>query len=332
MRGVANAIPLVTSSKTTWQAIGSSSNSALAGVGSGGDHDRESKKSRKGNSSSRSDLGRLAIPRDWLPSLVEQCANRPIPAKYADKPYFGEFGRRSAFNYGHTFCAWPGRPENHQEGVVGLHPARKPLPWMIATSCRCCRRRPGGASDGDDEDVYHRPLSRLFERGRKKKKTSPSLAEEDRRAAAERRWGMPACINCNAFVGSVARYMGLQSPESGGRNCSCRRIPTAQVDQRRAREERSLAGRGTVAALERSPAKRRHRRRRRKRRPTADGCGSHQSVSASRTRPADASKPGRVQAGRVQAGRIKTAIRQEAPRQTRFGFVVATAAPVTASW
>jgi len=135
-------------------------------------------------------------------------AQSPIPAKYADKPYFVEFRARSAFNYGHTFLVH-GRVGQRitKKDVVGLHPATEsPLPWMIGHIIPVPSET--GASDGDDEDIYIIARYRVY---LSEAEYKPVLAKMREWQGSTPLWHA-GVYNCNAFVGSVARFMGLQSP------------------------------------------------------------------------------------------------------------------------
>jgi hypothetical protein len=135
-------------------------------------------------------------------------AQAPIPAKYEDKPYFVEFRARSAYNYGHTFLVH-GRVGQRitKRDVVGLHPATEsPLPWMIGHLVPVPSET--GASDGDDEDVYIIARYRVYLSEAEYKPVLAKMREWQRSTPL---WHA-GVYNCNAFVGSVARYMGLQSP------------------------------------------------------------------------------------------------------------------------
>src|SRR5713226_6307202 len=139
-------------------------------------------------------------------------AQAAIPAKYPDKPYFVEFRARSAFNYGHTFLVH-GRVGQKitKKNVVGLHPATEsPVPWMIGHFIPVPSET--GASDGDDEDQYIIARYRVYLSDAEYK---PILAKMREWQGSTPLWHA-AVYNCNAFVGSVARYMGLQSPNPMG--------------------------------------------------------------------------------------------------------------------
>jgi hypothetical protein len=135
-------------------------------------------------------------------------AQDTIPAKYTDKPYFVEFRARIAETYGHTFLV------HGQVGqiitkndVVGLHPATEsPIPWMIGHIIPVPSET--GPSEGDDEDEYLIARYRVY---LSEAEYKPILAKMREWQSSTPLWH-GAVYNCNAFVGSIARYMGLQSP------------------------------------------------------------------------------------------------------------------------
>jgi hypothetical protein len=136
----------------------------------------------------------------------KQAAKETSP--YPDKPYFIEFRARSAYSYGHTFLVH-GRVGQKitADDVIGLHPfTESPIPWMIGHIIPVPSET--GASDGDYEDEYIIARYRIY----------LSEAEYQPILATMREWQKTtplwhaAIYNCNAFVGSVARYMGFKIP------------------------------------------------------------------------------------------------------------------------
>jgi hypothetical protein len=115
---------------------------------------------------------------------------------------------RIAETYGHTFLV------HGQVGqiitkndVVGLHPATEsPIPWMIGHIIPVPSET--GPSEGDDEDEYLIARYRVY---LSEAEYKPILAKMREWQSSTPLWH-GAVYNCNAFVGSIARYMGLQSP------------------------------------------------------------------------------------------------------------------------
>jgi hypothetical protein len=134
-------------------------------------------------------------------------AQAPIPPKYRDKPYFIEFRARSAYNYGHTFLVH-GRVGQKitKDDVVGLHPfTESSVPWMIGHIIPVPSET--GASDGDYEDEYIIARYRIY---LSEAEYKPILATMRDWQGSTPLWHA-AIYNCNAFVGSVARHMGLET-------------------------------------------------------------------------------------------------------------------------
>jgi hypothetical protein len=171
-------------------------------------------------------------------------AQSPIPAKYADKPYFIEFRARSAHNYGHTFLVH-GRVGQRitKRDVVGLHPATEsPLPWMIGHIIPVPSET--GASDGDDEDAYIIARYRVY---LSEAEYKPVLAKMREWQGSTPLWHA-GVYNCNAFVGSVARHMGLQSPNPAAGHLQLPKNFINELKSVNGARDTLSGSRGTVAA------------------------------------------------------------------------------------
>jgi hypothetical protein len=127
--------------------------------------------------------------------------------------YFVEFRSRYAASYGHTFLVHGRLNANGEIGpltpdqVAGLGPATEsPIPWMIGHVVPVPSTT--GPGDGDLEEEYVSARFRVM------------LSEpEYRRVVAyirDRQKNSPlwhaAIYNCNAWVGDIARFMGLKAP------------------------------------------------------------------------------------------------------------------------
>jgi hypothetical protein len=134
---------------------------------------------------------------------------KPSPAAgNPAKPYFIEFRARSAYNYGHTFLVH-GRVGQKitARDVVGLHPATEsPVPWMIGHFIPVISET--GASDGDYEDVYVIARYRVL---LSEAEYRTILAHMRKMQRSSPIWHA-VLYNCNAFVGDVAKFMGLKAP------------------------------------------------------------------------------------------------------------------------
>lgn len=178
----------------------------------------------KPRSAAASPIGQPAQP--IKPRLAVASANPPVSAMAAitaqaavnatakpaavstATPYFVEFRSRHAMSYGHTYLVH-GRVGQKitKKDVVGLHPATEsPVPWMIGHLIPVMSET--GASDGDAEEVYvsarYRVLLTTEEYARLK-------VFMGKLASGSVLWHA-ALYNCNAFVGDIANYVGLETP------------------------------------------------------------------------------------------------------------------------
>lgn len=127
----------------------------------------------------------------------------------ASKPYYIEFRARNAQSYGHTFSMY-GRLNAHggiaTKTVAGLHPfTSSELPWMIGHVIMVPSET--GASDGDTEDQYLIARFRIALSAAEYKTVTTFIKDLQRRSPV---WHA-VLYNCNAFVGDIARFMGLDA-------------------------------------------------------------------------------------------------------------------------
>lgn len=132
-----------------------------------------------------------------------------VPGKAA-KPYFIEFRARAAQSYGHTFAVLGQVGQKITSAqVVGLHPATEsPIPWMIGHFVMVPSET--GASDGDTEDQYIIARYRILLTEAEYKRVTEHIKEM---RASSPVWHA-VLYNCNAFVGDIAKFMGLKTPSS----------------------------------------------------------------------------------------------------------------------
>ena len=127
------------------------------------------------------------------------------------KPYYIEFRSRSAQSYGHTFSIY-GRLNGGRiasKTVAGLHPfTESALPWMVGHLVVVPSET--GASDGDTEDQYVTARFRVALSPDEYKKVTGFVKELQKKSPL---WHA-VLYNCNAFVGDIARFMGLETPAS----------------------------------------------------------------------------------------------------------------------
>jgi hypothetical protein len=128
----------------------------------------------------------------------------------AGRRYYIEFRARSALTYGHTFAIYGRLGERSKiatKEVVGLHPfTESSVPWMIGHLVPVPSEV--GASDGDTEDEYVIARFRVVLNEPEYKKLLGYIAERRKNSPV---WHA-ALYNCNAFIGDVARFMGLEVP------------------------------------------------------------------------------------------------------------------------
>ena len=128
------------------------------------------------------------------------------------KPYYIEFRSRSAQRYGHTFSIYGrlnGQGKIATKVVAGLHPfTESALPWMVGHLVLVPSET--GASDGDTEDQYVTARFRVTLNQDEYKKVTTFIKELQKKSPV---WHA-VLYNCNAFVGDIARFMGLETPLS----------------------------------------------------------------------------------------------------------------------
>ena len=130
----------------------------------------------------------------------------------ADKPYFIEFRARNADSYGHTFSIYGRVNANGKVGaftVAGLHPiSESPVPWMIGHLMAVPSET--GASDGDMDDQYVLARFHVALSAEEFKKVVAYVKEHQKNSPM---WHA-VLYNCNAWVGDVAKFMGMDVPAS----------------------------------------------------------------------------------------------------------------------
>jgi hypothetical protein len=145
-----------------------------------------------------------------LASVPSGPASKPSAPKVA-KPYFVEFRARSALSYGHTFAVYGrvGTKIGAGSYVAGLHPfTDSSVPWMIGHLIPVPSET--GASDGDTEDKYIIARYRVLLTEPEYKK----LVEGIKKLQASSPVWHAVLYNCNAFVGDIAKSIGLQIPST----------------------------------------------------------------------------------------------------------------------
>jgi hypothetical protein len=132
------------------------------------------------------------------------------PAAQPARRYFIELRARAALTYGHTFAVYgrvDARGKIIASKVIGLHPfSEDSLPWMIGHLIPVPAET--GASDGDTEDAYVIARFRILLNEAEYQKLMAFLKHHAENSPS---WHA-AIYNCNAFIGDVARFMGLHVP------------------------------------------------------------------------------------------------------------------------
>jgi hypothetical protein len=130
----------------------------------------------------------------------------------AGKPYYIEFRSRSAQSYGHTFSIYGrlnGQGKIASKAVAGLHPfTESALPWMVGHLFLVPSET--GASDGDTEDQYVTARFRVALSQVEYAKVTTFIKDLQKKSPV---WHA-VLYNCNAFVGDIARFMGMETPSS----------------------------------------------------------------------------------------------------------------------
>lgn len=145
------------------------------------------------------------------PKAQTDAAKGPLattPATKSSKPYYIEFRSRAALSYGHSFTVI-GRVGSKitTNNVVGLHPfTESSVPWLIGHLIAVPSET--GFSDGDIEDAYITARYRVFLTAAEHKKL---MADVQKLKANSPLWHA-AVYNCNAFVGDIAKSLGLKAP------------------------------------------------------------------------------------------------------------------------
>ncbi|AMN44110.1 hypothetical protein [Rhodoplanes sp. Z2-YC6860] len=152
------------------------------------------------------------------PVVEQTAAAKPKPVaeathgRPADKPYYIEFRARNADSYGHTFSIYGKVNANGKVGnftVAGLHPiSESPLPWMIGHLVVVPSET--GASDGDTDDQYVLARFHVALSAEEFKKVVAYVKQHQKNSPM---WHA-VLYNCNAWVGDVAKFMGMDTPSS----------------------------------------------------------------------------------------------------------------------
>jgi hypothetical protein len=163
------------------------------------------------NASANAESSSSAGPQAAVAGTPKTGAPQGAPHVGVAKPYYIEFRSRSAQSYGHTFSIY-GRLNGGKiasKTVAGLHPfTESVLPWMVGHLVVVPSET--GASDGDTEDQYVTARFRVSLNQDEYKKVTGFVKELQKKSPL---WHA-VLYNCNAFVGDIARFMGMETPAS----------------------------------------------------------------------------------------------------------------------
>jgi hypothetical protein len=123
----------------------------------------------------------------------------------AKGPYYVDFRARTAASWGHAFV-WYGKTSQREVEVAGLTPAGDTLPYILGHLTWVPSET--GASYGDLDPEYLTASYRVYLNEPDAKKV---FAYIKKLQASSPLWNAQIS-NCNAFIGSIASFMGLKVP------------------------------------------------------------------------------------------------------------------------
>jgi hypothetical protein len=123
----------------------------------------------------------------------------------AKGPYYVDFRARTAASWGHAFV-WYGKTSQRGVEVAGLTPAGDTLPYILGYLTWVPSET--GASYGDLDPEYLTASYRVYLNEPDAKKV---FAYIKKLQASSPLWNAQIS-NCNAFIGSIANFMGLKTP------------------------------------------------------------------------------------------------------------------------
>jgi hypothetical protein len=123
----------------------------------------------------------------------------------AKGPYYVDFRARTAASWGHAFV-WYGKTSQREVEVAGLTPAGDTLPYILGHLTWVPSET--GASYGDLDPEYLTANYRVYLNEPDAKKV---FAYIKKLQASSPLWNAQIS-NCNAFIGSIASFMGLKVP------------------------------------------------------------------------------------------------------------------------
>jgi hypothetical protein len=122
------------------------------------------------------------------------------------RPYYVDFRARTAASYGHAFV-WYGRTSDPKVEVAGLHPASESVvPYILGHVLPVPSET--GASYGDLDAQYLQASYRVYLTEPEAKRVFAYIKHLQDTSPI---WNA-VTYNCTAFIGDIAKYMGLKTP------------------------------------------------------------------------------------------------------------------------
>jgi hypothetical protein len=129
----------------------------------------------------------------------------PIQRATARGPYYVDFRARTAATYGHAFV-WYGKTSEKEIEVAGLAPAGDTLPYILGHIIFVPSET--GATYGDLDEQYLTASYRVYLNEADAKKVFAYIKHLQETSPL---WNA-ATMNCTAFMGRIATFMGLKAP------------------------------------------------------------------------------------------------------------------------
>lgn len=143
-----------------------------------------------------------AVTTDASPAVSDA---KPVRRTASTGPYYVDFRARTAATYGHAFV-WYGKTSEKQVEVAGLAPAGDTLPYILGHLVFVPSDT--GASYGDLDEQYLTASYRVYLNEADAKKVFAYIKHLQ---ATSPLWNA-ATLNCTAFIGRIATFMGLKAP------------------------------------------------------------------------------------------------------------------------
>jgi hypothetical protein len=167
------------------------------------------------DSSSAQQLAARADPQQVKPAVMTVAAApagpdstsdvKPVRRVAGKGPYYVDFRARTAATYGHAFV-WYGKTSEKEVEVAGLAPAGDTLPYILGHIIFVPSMT--GATYGDLDEQYLTASYRVYLNEADAKKVFAYIKHLQETSPL---WNA-ATLNCTAFIGRIASFMGLKVP------------------------------------------------------------------------------------------------------------------------